>query len=185
MSGMDGNEPMQTINKKLCDGTILIGYGKVGHGMNGKDADLSNAGQCLVKRLDTVDPVHADNMRIDIFISQYASVCEPYTDEMDEEAAEQANELAGEIVCTWTDYPGDWTGSDYWCFHTEVKLSINLTVEEYEAIEDGCAKTLELVGNRLSDKIYNGEELHPFEQNMTELNNAIAAITEKDGALPR
>jgi hypothetical protein len=48
--------PQQTINEKLCDGTILIGYGKRGHGMNGKDADLDRIGQCLVTSLETVNP---------------------------------------------------------------------------------------------------------------------------------
>lgn len=185
MSGMDENEPMQTINEKLCDGTILIGYGKVGHGMNGKDADLDSGGQCLLKELVTVDPLHAKSMRIDLVLHQYASVCEPYTDEMDEEDAEQANELAQEVVCTWNEYSGDWTGGDYWQFRNDLTVSVNLSVEEYDAIEDGCEKTLKLIGDRLSDKIFKGKEVLPFEENMSKLNNAISAITKEDGMLVR
>lgn len=69
--------PNQTINEKLCDGTILIGYGKPGHGMNGKDADLDRIGQCLVTSLVTIDPTGAKDLRIDIHLRLYASVCAP------------------------------------------------------------------------------------------------------------
>lgn len=68
-------KPNQTINEKLCDGTILIGYGKRGHGMNGKDADLDRIGQCLVTSLETVED--GDAMRVDINLRLYASVCAP------------------------------------------------------------------------------------------------------------
>lgn len=76
-------EVHQIINEKLCDGTILIGYGKAGHGMNGKDADLDRCGQCLVKELITVDPIGAENLRIDIVLRLYATICAPSYDSLD------------------------------------------------------------------------------------------------------
>ena len=79
----------QTINDKLCDGTILIGYGKRGHGMNGKDADLDSIGQCLVKSLETVDPVHADNMKVLIHLHLYATVCAPSHEGINLEAVKE------------------------------------------------------------------------------------------------
>ena len=69
--------PKQTINEQLCDGTILIGYGRRGHGMNGKDADLDRIGQCLVTELVTEDPVGASSMRVAIEMRLYASICAP------------------------------------------------------------------------------------------------------------
>lgn len=72
--------PNQTINELLCDGTILIGYGKRGHGMNGKDADLDRIGQCLVTELVTEDPVGADTMRVAINLRLYACICAPSHD---------------------------------------------------------------------------------------------------------
>ncbi len=75
--------PKQTINEKLCDGTILIGYGKRGHGMNGKDADLDRIGQCCVTQLVTEDPVGADTMRVAIHLRLYASICAPSYDGID------------------------------------------------------------------------------------------------------
>ena len=72
--------PNQTINELLCDGTILIGYGKRGHGMNGKDADLDRIGQCLVTELVTEDPVGADTMRVAINLRLYACICAPSRD---------------------------------------------------------------------------------------------------------
>jgi hypothetical protein len=76
-SATPDDSPNQTINSLLCDGTILIGYGKPGHGMNGKHADLDRVGQCLVKNLVTVDPVGAATMRVDIHLHLYACVCAP------------------------------------------------------------------------------------------------------------
>ena len=38
------------------------------------------------------------------------------TEEMDEPEAGWAQDVAQEIVCTFTDYSGEWTGSDYWSF---------------------------------------------------------------------
>lgn len=74
------DSPNQTINELLCDGTILIGYGKRGHGMNGRDADLDRIGQCLVTELVTEDPVGADTMRVAINLRLYASICAPSHD---------------------------------------------------------------------------------------------------------
>lgn len=51
--------------------------------MNGKDADLDRIGQCLVKKLVTVDPTHADTMRVDIHLRLYASVCAPTMEGID------------------------------------------------------------------------------------------------------
>jgi hypothetical protein len=69
--------PNQTINEKLCDGTVLIGYGKRGHGMNGKDADLDRIGQCVVRQLVTEDPIGSDTLRIAIHLRLYACICAP------------------------------------------------------------------------------------------------------------
>lgn len=80
------NAPNQTINDKLCDGTILIGYGTRGHGMNGKDADIDRIGQCLVTSLETVDPIGANSMRVDIHLRLYASICAPSGGSFDFEA---------------------------------------------------------------------------------------------------
>ncbi len=76
-SATPDDTPNQTINAKLCDGTILIGYGKRGHGMNGKDADLDRVGQCLVTELVTEDPVGATQMRVLIRLRLYACICAP------------------------------------------------------------------------------------------------------------
>lgn len=74
------DSPNQTINELLCDGTILIGYGKRGHGMNGKDADLDRIGQCLVTELVTEDPTGVNTMRVAIRLRLYACICAPSHD---------------------------------------------------------------------------------------------------------
>lgn len=186
-SPYDDDEPAQTINEKLCDGTILIGYGKPGHGMNGKDADLDRHGQCLVKELRTVDPVGADTMRVDIHLHLYADVCEPYiewTGDIPENVAEgmseEAMDIATEIVCDCWEYEGEWTGSDYWCFWTDVVLSVRLEVEEYEEIEAGYEPTLQAIAQRIANAIYEGnEETKKFEKTMASLNDAINELGHK------
>ena len=79
--------PNQTINEKLCDGTILIGYGRAGHGMNGKDADLDRIGQCLVTQLETV--ADGEKMRVYIHLRLYASICAPSAEGMNLEAVRE------------------------------------------------------------------------------------------------
>ncbi len=83
------DSPNQTINEKLCDGTVLIGYGKRGHGMNGKDADLDRIGQCLVTSLETVDLIGADKLRVDIHLRLYVSICAPSYDGIDFEKVKE------------------------------------------------------------------------------------------------
>lgn len=83
MKTIEDSAPNQTINAKLCDGTVLIGYGKRGHGMNGKNADLDRIGQCCVTELVTEDPVGASDMRIAINLRLYASICSPAYDNID------------------------------------------------------------------------------------------------------
>lgn len=187
-TGCPDDTPKQTIHEKLCDGTILIGYGRAGHGMNGKDADLDSCGQCLVKQLVTVDPLHADKMRIDIHLHLYANVCEPYVEQKDGETEEayetrreKLMEVATEIVCGEVRYNGEWTGSDYWCFKTDAVLSVPLSVQEYEWIESGHDKILKRVANRICKAIYKGnDETRTFEKSMKYMNKAIDSLS-KDG----
>jgi hypothetical protein len=185
--------PNQTINAKLCDGTILIGWGKRGHGMNGKDADLDRVGQCLVTSLETVDPIGAKEMRVDIHLRLYASICCPSYDSIDfdsfadkaspelkeffasqgvdlsdldedgeEKVVEYFREQAEGIVCGMDATPGDpfaimWN-DDAWEGGIDVTLSVPLSLDEYEEIEDGNEETLNLIGQRIATEIYAGNQ---------------------------
>lgn len=183
-SPYDDEEPAQTINAKLCDGTILIGYGKPGHGMNGKDADLDRGGQCLLKSLVTQDPVGAKKMRVQINLHLYANVCEPYVEQNDGESDEDydarrssAMDVATEIVSDEQRYDGEWTGSDYWSFRTDVTLYVPLSLDEYEWIEAGREKTLARIAARISRAICKGsKEIKEFETAMAALSDAIDKI---------
>ncbi|MGL5018001.1 MAG: hypothetical protein ACRDBP_07700 [Luteolibacter sp.] len=200
--------PDQTINEKLCDGTILIGYGKRGHGMNGKDADLDRIGQCLVTKLVTEDPVGADSMRVAIHLRLYASICSPSWDGIDfdelknwmpkeckgffktyhkidinkidssaldnprrakamewklEKIVEHFREQATEIVCGMNPCPGDpfafmWDGDGAWDGGTDITLHVPLSVDEYEAIEDGDKEALDIIAARIAQEIWDGNE---------------------------
>ena len=170
--------PKQTIHEKLCDGTILIGYGKPGHGMNGKDADLDRVGQCLVKKLITEDPIGAENMRVAIHLRLYATICAPcyenvdyYMEKMSAETKEALSEFincedeevfleylrdqACEIVIGMGPV-GDFMYDDdnAWTGGTDAVLYVDLTVDEYYEIEDGNEETLAKIANRINDEIY-------------------------------
>jgi hypothetical protein len=201
-SATPDDSPNQTINDKLCDGTILIDYGKAGHGMNGKHADLDSCGQCLVTELVTVDPVGADNMRIDIHLRLYATICAPSYDSIDydglkakaspeskeflreyygvdldtldinddspeneekiEKIVDYFREQAESIVCDMNATPDDpfaimWN-DDAWEGGIDVTLSVPLTVDEYDEIEDGNEETLDIVARRIYDEILDGNK---------------------------
>jgi len=200
---MKHTTPKQTINSKLCDGTILIGYGKRGHGMNGKDADLDRVGQCLVTSLETVDPYESKDMRVDINLRLYASVCAPSGESFNFEALREnacpelreyfkgegvdidtleqeieddtpeANEKLGIVVEYFREQAGliaegadpcpdesmafMWN-DDCWDGGTDITLSVPLTLEEYEAIEEGDTEALDTVAKRIYTEIMEGNK---------------------------
>lgn len=155
----------QTIAEHLLNGRTIRGYGKAGHGMNGKDADLDFCGQCVIEDIVIVDPVGSDTMFIELHINRYASICTPTDD--DETREEALQECAESIVCDAWEYKGEWTGSDYWSFSYYEVIRVPLFVEEYEdpnfdSLADRCAAAVEY-----SPK---GKE---FEQFAIDLNKAI------------
>jgi hypothetical protein len=194
--------PQQTINEKLCDGTILIGYGKRGHGMNGKYADLDRVGQCLVTSLETVNPGGRD-FQVNINLRLYATVCAPsgesfnfdalkenaspelrsyfadtgvdidtLEDEINDEkegswekldtVVEYFREQAGIIAEGANPCPHDcmafmWN-DDAWEGGTDIVLSVPLTLEECEEIEDGNEQTLAVIAERIAKEIWDGNK---------------------------
>ena len=170
------DEPSQTIADRLCDGRILIGYGKRGHGMNGKDADLDYGGQQLVESLVVLDPIDGDSMKVEINLNLYASICEPILETEDEKKQEEATEWAEALVCDEQQYSGEWTGSDYWQFSTKVRTSVPLSMDEYESVESGSAKTLDAIAQRIHDECMNNEEVKAFEESMASLAKSVDEI---------
>ena len=144
--------------------------------MNGKDADLDYGGQQLVTSLEVADPTGADTMKIVINLRLYASICEPILETEDEAKQEEATDAAEFLVCDETQYNGEWSGSDYWQFHTDVTTSVPLTVDEYESIEDGDAEALDGVAQRIAKACASNEEVHAFEQSMGNLAKAVDEI---------
>lgn len=178
-----GDEPFQDIDEKCRNGHAIKGFGKPQHGMNGKDADLDSGGQCIVKMLETLDPTGAPSMLVRIHLRQYANVCEPYVEGYEDETDEQYNERynqamdeANEIVCSESLWFGGWTGSDYWCFSNELHIDVPIEVELYEEIGAGDKDAIRYLCAELADAIYSAKELEPFENAMSELNEAIGKI---------
>jgi hypothetical protein len=160
----------QYIANQLLDNKTIKGYGKAGHGMNGKDADLDDVGQCTVEDIFIVDTVDSDTMFIELHINRYASICSPTDDDEDKE--EFMVDAAECIVMSATEYRGEWTGSDYWSFSTEETIRVPLEVEEYEN------PNLEVLSQRCADAIYNSDEGKDFEEFCTSLNKAIEDLQQ-------
>ena len=57
----------------LFQDRAIIGHGKRGHGMNGKDADLDLHGQCIIQSIDVVDPTKGE-LHLSVGLGLYASV---------------------------------------------------------------------------------------------------------------
>ena len=197
-----GKTPKQTINERLCDGTILIGYGKPGHGMNGKDADLDRIGQCVVTSLETVNSEGRD-FQINIHLRLYATVCAPSGESFNFDALKENaspelrsyfadvgvdidtleddisndKDSAWEKLDTVVEYFREQAGliaegadpcshdcmafmwnDDAWEGGTDVVLSVPLTLEECEEIEDGNDDTLAVIAQRIATEIYDGNK---------------------------
>jgi hypothetical protein len=155
----------QDIAIALLDNKTIKGYGRRQHGLNGKDADLDNAGQCAVDQIAIIDPNGADTMFIRIYLNRYASICQPTDDDEYREAAMQ--KIAEEIILMTDEYSGEWTGSDYWSFSMNEVIDVPLTVDEFDN------PNLELLAERCTDWVHNSEEGKNFEEFATNLNKSI------------
>lgn len=76
----------EALNTHVRQGCALRGDGRRGHGMNGKDADLTGCGQCVVTELRAVDPTDSPDLKIEIDLRLYATVCAPSAECFDHEA---------------------------------------------------------------------------------------------------
>lgn len=166
------NPDMENVNQFIAEQLLfnktIKGYGKVGHGMNGKDADLDDGGQCVVDEIFIIDPVKSNTMFIEMHIERYASICTPCHD--DEEKEIEMQEVAEMIIMDHCEYEGEWTGSDYWSYKTKEIIRVPLTVDEYENPD------LDILSKRCADAIYNSKEGSEFEEYVTNLNKKIESI---------
>lgn len=164
-SNPDLDNVNQFIATELLQDRVIKGYGKRGHGMNGKDADLDEYGQCIVEEMYITDPVHSETMFIEMKINRYASICTPTDD--DEVREEKLQNMAEEIVMCACEYSGEWTGSDYWQYDMQEIIRVPLSVEEYEN------PNLDELAQRCSNAIEASKEGKDFEKFATDLNKSI------------
>jgi hypothetical protein len=139
--------------------------GRVGHGLCGKDADLDPGGQIKVKGtfliLDHKPPYAV------IRLSVYANICRPE----DEEQAE----IADELVFDENSYPGEWTGSDYWCFSLQEEgYEMKVEYPHIDPIEtepeDINKEELAMFANKA---IFSDPKIKAFQDCMSNLSKAI------------
>jgi len=158
----------QDLAISLLHDKVIVGHGRKGHGMNGKDADLDPQGQCVIDQVAIIDLIKSDTLFIEIYTNRYVNVCTP-TDE-DEEREEVLQECAEAIILMNDEYSGEWTGSDYWCFTMNETIRVPLSVEEYEH------PNLEMLADRCAEAVYNSPSGKDFELFASSLNEAIDCL---------
>jgi len=98
-------------------------YGRIGHGLMGKDADLDAGGQLVLKSIK-YRKINGKDYAV-AHLYAYVSIVAPTDDgELPEEAFVELENVVQEIVATRDEYYGEWTGSDYWSFHHEFDVLI-------------------------------------------------------------
>lgn len=161
------NDPSAPYNQddppfELAADRTLIGYGRKGHGLNGKDADLNEFGQNVVEEALWF----RDDGAVLVTGRRYASVCPPVND--DGETDEAASEIAQELVID-CDYPGEWDG-DYWSIGESYSLRVPCQWDDALTEEQNLDNAKALVNAAID------EDSALFEQTMRDLNAAISKI---------
>lgn len=67
----------ERLDAHVIGDSIIRGYGKPGHGMNGKDADLDRVGQCVVNKAECRLKDDDGTPVVDLHLRLYASICAP------------------------------------------------------------------------------------------------------------
>lgn len=143
---------------QLDQNKTLIGYGRQGHGLNGKDADLDYGGQLVVNSAWWIE-----TGKIEVDATAYASICHASRDEFASEGEfDTYMDEATEIVCG-SNYEGSYDG-DYWVLTFPISLRLEL---EWDDDEPNIAAACALVHDRLI------EAAEPFATKMTELAKAL------------
>jgi len=160
----------QAIAIELFDNKTIKGYGCKQHGLNGKNADLDNTGQCAVDQIAIIDPVgkDSDTMFIRLYLNRYVNICQPTDDDEYREAAMQ--KIADEIILSTDEYSGEWTGSDYWCFSMNEVIDVPLSVEEFDNPD------LKMLADRCIEWVSNSEKGRNFEDFAKNLNESIDSL---------
>lgn len=143
----------------LREGKTLKGYGRTDHGLNGKDADLDEGGQNVVR-----EAYWFDSDTIHIVGSRYASICGS------EDWTEAQWEIATEIVCDAPE-PGEWDG-DYWVLTQDYELHVTCPWSDDETEEENIKRACAAAHDAIC------EDSKAFEESMSALSKAMNSIGE-------
>jgi hypothetical protein len=141
----------------LADGDTIKGYGRVQHGLNGKDADLDYGGQNRVS-----EAWWMEGGTISISGHRYASICPG--EHWDDQLMDAATELV--IDCG---YPGEWDG-DYWVIGEDYSLSLTLDWDDEKTEEENLKAARAAAVSAIS------EDSAAFESAMTALAKSMDTL---------
>ncbi len=159
------NDPYAPYNQTdepidLTEDRTLKGYGRRGHGMNGKDADLNYGGQNVVESAFWFEDGH-----IEIEGYRYASLVP------DEEWTEAQTAAAQEMV-GWLSYPGDWDG-DYWVMNDQYRLTVDCPWNDEETEEQNIKRACRSAYDAINANSKN------FEQELTDVSKAFDRLSQQ------
>jgi hypothetical protein len=141
----------------LAKDKTLIGYGKPGHGLNGKDADLDTCGQNVVE-----EAWWHENDTIEIRGRRYAALVPS------EDWSEAQLDVATEIVCG-AGIPGEWDG-DYWVLSEEYSLTVPCAWTDDETDEQNLDRAKAAAYAAIE------KDSEAFETEIAGLNEAFGAL---------
>lgn len=160
------NDPYAPYNQTdqpidLSDDYTLKGHGRKGHGLNGKDADLSYGGQNKVK-----SAWWFEDGKIQVDGTRYASIVP--NDDASEDQKDSAQELV--IGCS---YSGEWDG-DYWVLSEDYALTLQLDWDDELTDEQNIEAAIDLALSEIA------KDSQAFETEMTQLAKDVEAATDTE-----
>lgn len=145
----------------LTNGQSLKGYGRAGHGLNGKDADLERSGQI------TLDSAWwLDDGVITIAGTRYATIAQ------DEDWSEAELDLAAELVCGCNIH-GEWVG-DEWNLSEQFSLRIDFPWPDDDTDEEAITKATEAAYKAIE------KDSERFERELGLLHHALDQIGKEE-----
>lgn len=148
----------------LAEDSTLKGYGRRGHGLCGKDADLDYGGQVVVKEAWWF----ADGI-IKVSGHAYASICPAEAYEFGSEPEyDEYMECMHEVVCG-CGYLGEWS-DDYWVLHLDYDLKCDFEWDDAKSDEEN----IEAACSRAYDLIMEDKEVKAFQDEMEYCSKAMS-----------
>jgi hypothetical protein len=148
----------------LAEDQTLKGYGRRGHGLCGKDADLDEGGQVIVNEAWWFE---CGTIKVSGYA--YASICPEDSDEFGNEYEYDEYMNVMQEVVSGCGYPGEWS-DDYWVLRLDYELKCDFEWDDTKSDEENT----EAATRRAYDLITEDKEIEDFQTEMEYCSNAMS-----------